>query len=140
SPTAPATNPVALVPFTATQMYALMTNTVSKLTLAQVEPYLEAKGRSAASLLAAFRTTSDPSLLAEAVQKFPNDPQVGFEAAIRNDASPQERRQGLDALKQGAPENSLANYLSALDYFKTGQTNEALQELTAASSKQQFSD
>jgi RNA polymerase sigma factor (sigma-70 family) len=135
-----ATNPPALGPFRSSQLYALLTNKVAKLTLAQVEPYLNVKGRSAASLLAAFRTTSDPALLAEAIQKYPDDPQVGFEAAINNGASPAERRQGLDAFKQAAPENSLANYLSALDYLKSGQTNEALQELSAASGKPQFQD
>jgi len=74
------------------------------------------------------------------MEKFPNDPQVGFEAASRNDASPEERRAGLEAFKQAAPENALANYLSALDYFKAGQKVEAVQELNAAATKSQFSD
>jgi len=39
-----------------------------------------------------------------------------------------------------APDNALASYLSARDYFKAGQTDQAVQELTAASSKQQFQD
>jgi hypothetical protein len=34
----------------------------------------------------------------------------------------------------------LPNYLSALDYFKAGQTDQAVQELVAASGKQQFDD
>jgi RNA polymerase sigma factor (sigma-70 family) len=130
----------APVGFQSTEMYALLTNKVSRLTRAQVEPYLKSKGRDAASLLAAFRTTGDLALLAEARRKFPNDPEVGFETAIRNDASRAERRAGLDAFKRGAPENALANYLSALDLFKSGQKGAAVQELNAGATKQQFQD
>ena len=113
-----------------------------KLTAEQVGSYLKANRRNAASLLAAYRTTGNPALLEEAMQKYPNDPQVDFEAAVfevrKEDASPGERRQWLDAFKQSAPENALANYLSALDYFKGGQTDQAVQEITAASDKPQF--
>jgi len=34
----------------------------------------------------------------------------------------------------------LLNYLLALDYFKSGQADQAVQELVAASGKQQFQD
>jgi len=74
------------------------------------------------------------------MQKYPNDPQVDFEAAIRKDVSPAERRQWLDNLKQSAPDNALANYLSALEHFKAGQSDQAVQDLVAASGKQQFQD
>src|SRR5579859_3146186 len=43
-----------------------------KLTLAQVEPYLQANHRNAESLLAAFATTGDRAFVREAMQKFPN--------------------------------------------------------------------
>jgi RNA polymerase sigma factor (sigma-70 family) len=121
-------------------LYGLLTNKTSKLTAAQVEPYLNANRRNAASLLAAFRTTGDPALLQEAMQTYPNDPQVGFEAAIRKDAPPAERRQWLEIFKQSEPENALANYLSSLDHFKAGQTDQAVQELVAAAGKPQFRD
>jgi ABC-type transporter MlaC component len=109
-----------------------------KLTTEQVESYLKANRRNAASLLAAYRTTGNPALLKEAMQQYPNDPQVDFEAVFTKDASPEQRRQWLDAFKQSAPENALANYLSALDYFKAGQTDQAVQELIAASDKPQL--
>jgi hypothetical protein len=112
----------------------------NKLTLGQVEPYLQAHGRNAASLLAAFRTTGDPALLKEAIEKYHNDPQVALEAALRKEASPEERRQWLDNLKQSDSGNALPNYMSALDYFKTGQSDLAVQELVAASGKLQFDD
>jgi hypothetical protein len=56
------------------------------------------------------------------------------------DAPAGERRQWLDAFKQSAPDNLLANYLSALDYLKTGQAEQGVQDLTAASRKLQFLD
>ncbi|MGA2138949.1 MAG: sigma-70 family RNA polymerase sigma factor [Verrucomicrobiia bacterium] len=111
-----------------------------KLTAEQVESYLKANRRNAASLLAAYRTTGNPALLEEAMQKYPNDPQVDFEAVFKNDATPEERRQWLDAFKQSAPDNALANYLSAFSYFKAGQTDQAVQEFIAASDKPQFQD
>src|SRR6266852_2878992 len=73
-----------------------------QLTAEQAEAYLKPSRRSAASLLAAFRGTRDEKFLQEALQKFPNDPQVNFAAAIRRDMSPEERRQRLDAFKQSA--------------------------------------
>jgi RNA polymerase sigma factor (sigma-70 family) len=111
-----------------------------KVTAAQLEGYLKAHGRNAASLLAAYRVTHDSALLAEAMQKYPNDTHVAFEAAFKSDATPEERRQWLNAFEQSAPDNALANYLSALDYFKSGQTGQAVQEMAAASGKQGFQD
>ena len=112
----------------------------ARLTAKQVEPYLKAHRRDAASLLAAYRTTQDAALLAEAMQKYPHDPQVAFSAALNKDASPEAQRQWLEVLKQSAPENALANYLSAFNYFKAGQTDQAVQELMAAYGKPQVQD
>ena len=122
-----------------TNLYARLDKS-PKLTAEQVESYLKAARRNAASLLAAFRTTGNPALLEEAMQQYPNDPQVDFEAVFKEDSSPEQRRQWLDAFKQSAPDNALANYLSALDYFKAGQTDQAVQELIAADGKPQFQD
>ena len=109
---------------------------------AQIESYLEQNRRSAESLLAAFRLTRDRALLREAAEKNPKDPRVhyaGWFSAFRDDnSSPEERRQWLEAFKQTAPENALGNYLSAQDYFKSGQTDRAVEELIAASGQPQF--
>ncbi len=110
------------------------------LTAAQIKRYLDANHRNAPSLLSAYRTSQDPALLQEAMEKYPGDPEVAFEAALRKDASPSERRQWLDAFKNAAPENPMADYLSALDYFKSGQTDQAVRELVAASGRQGFAD
>jgi RNA polymerase sigma factor (sigma-70 family) len=111
-----------------------------KVTAAQLEGYLKTHHRDAGSLLAAFRVSHDPALLAEAMQKYPKDPQVDFEAAFQSNATPEERRQWLNAFETAAPNNALPNYLSALDYFKSGQTDQAVQEMTAAAAKQGFQD
>jgi tetratricopeptide (TPR) repeat protein len=113
-----------------------------KLSLSQVEPYLEHNRRSAESLLAAFRVTDDRALLREAVEKYPNDPRVNFAAyfAFRNESSPEDRRQRLQAFKQSAPDNALANYLSAQEHFNSGQTDQAVQELMVASGQSKFQD
>jgi RNA polymerase sigma factor (sigma-70 family) len=132
------TAPVAALPaeeLPSTNLYARLKDKNPKLTPEQVEAYLKANGRTAASLLAAFRTSGDPALLQEAMRKYPNDPQVAFEAVFDKDLSPAEQRQWLNRFEQTAPNNALANYLSALNYFKTGQIDQGVQELTAASGK-----
>ena len=111
-----------------------------KLTAEQVEPYLAANHRNSASLLAAFRATGDTAFLEEAMQKYPNDPRVNFAAIFKPGSSPEERREWLDNFKQSDPNNSLANYLSAHDYFKSGQTDQALREISAAAAKSGWQD
>ena len=128
------------VSFRSTQLYAYLSTKQASLTQAQVASHLAENGRNGASLLAAYRATHDPAPLAEAAQKYPTDPQVAFETALQSGASPEVRRSWLDALEQAAPENSLPNYLSALDYFKSGQTVQAVQEINAAAAKDQFED
>ena len=106
-----------------------------KLTREQAEAYLKANGRTATSLLAAFRTSGDEELLREAMQKFPNDPHVAFEAAMSPRLTPEEQQQWLAAFVKSAPNNGLANYLQAASDFKAGQVDEGLQELAAAAGK-----
>jgi hypothetical protein len=110
------------------------------LTPEQAEAFLNENHRTAGSLLAAFRATGDRKLLEEAMNKYPDDPQVAFTAAYAAGASTEERRRWLDAFKQSAPENPLANYLSALEHFRANQNDEAIQDLTAAAGKTKFQD
>ena len=106
-----------------------------KLTPQQVELYLDRNRRSAPSLLAAFRSTGEKALLEEAMAQYANDPRVAFAAVFRSDSSPEERRHWLDTFGQSASANPLANYLSSNEYFKSGQTDEAIKELSAAYKK-----
>ncbi|HWI58767.1 MAG TPA: hypothetical protein VNZ22_16195, partial [Bacillota bacterium] len=98
----------------------------------------QAHGRNAASLLAAYRATGDGGLLAEAIQKNSHDPQVALAALLQKEASPEIRRQWLEAFKQADPGNALPYYLSALNHLQAGQLDQAVPELVAASSKPQF--
>jgi RNA polymerase sigma factor (sigma-70 family) len=119
----------------ATNLFDRFKDQAPKLTAGQVEAYLKSNGRNASSLLAAYRTGGDPALLKEAMEKYPNDPQVAFEAVLYHDLSPEAQRHWLNTFKQSAPDNALANYLSAFNYFKAGQTDQAVQDLTAATGK-----
>jgi len=104
----------------------------------QLEAYLEVNHRGVESLLGAYRTTRDKALLQEAAEKYSNDPRVDFEAA--HFGAPEDRRKWLDVFKSSAPDNALPNYLSANDYFQTGDKTRALQELQAAAAKSNFQD
>jgi len=111
-----------------------------KLTPEQSDAFASENNRDAASLLAAFRTSGNTTLLEEAMKRFPNDPRVAFEAAFQKDAPPEQTRRWLDMFKQTAPDNAIANYLSAFNYFKSGQPDQAVQDLIAAAGKSKFQD
>ena len=123
-----------------TNLYTRLVNgDVPKLSPEQIAAYLAQNQRNAESLLTASRTAEDTALLKEAQEKFPNDPRVAYASIFKCD-SPEERSQWLDRLKQSAPDNALPSYLSALDAFRSGQMDRAVEEITAASAKQQFQD
>jgi len=107
---------------------------ISKLRAKQVQSYLEENHTGVGSLLAAFQTTDDRTFLQEAIRKYPTDPRLDLVAWFRSQ-SPEERRQWLDAFKPSAPDNAFVNYLSARDYFKSGQIDQAVQELLVAATK-----
>jgi hypothetical protein len=139
APPMPVTNPPSASPtenLQPTNLYARFKDKAPKLTAGQVEAYLKANGRKASSLLAAYRTSGDPALLKEAMEEYPNDPQVAFEAVFAKDLSPEGQRQWLNTFEQSAPDNALANYLSAFNYFNSGQMDQGIQELAAAAGKQ----
>lgn len=105
----------------------------------KVEEYLQRHNRDAASLLAGFHVLHDTNLLYEAVTNFPNDPHLQWTVLARN-LFPEDRRKWLDNFKTSAPGNSLANYLSASDYFQNHQPEAAMKEINAAAGKSQFAD
>ena len=112
----------------------------------KIEEYLALHHRDAASLLTAFHASMDPSkdkpdlsYLREAATNYPHDPHVQV-AVLAHNAFPDDRRQWLDDFKASSPSNSLANYLSAREYFDQHNPNAALKELTEATSKRQFAE
>jgi RNA polymerase sigma factor (sigma-70 family) len=119
----------------ATKLYERFKDKTPQLTSEQADAFLRANGRRAASLLAAYRTSRDVTLLREAMAKYPDDPQVAFEALAAPELTAEEKRPWLKTFEQSAPDNALANYLSAIDDFKSGQRDEAIRELAGAAGK-----
>jgi RNA polymerase sigma factor (sigma-70 family) len=118
-----------------TNLYTRFKGGVEWLTPQQLDAFLQANGRSASTLLAAYRTGKDMALLREALAKYPNDPHVTFEAVTCPWLSDDEKRPWLKAFEQAAPDNALAYYLSAVDDFKTGRTDDAIHELSSVAGK-----
>ena len=136
----PSTSVAASTPAADTNLLLRLQHESQKLSIAKVEEYLTKAGRTAPNLLSAYRSSGDAGLLREAMEKFPNNPQVAFEAVVRPDLSTEERATWLNRLKIQHPTTPLAIILSALDAFKTGHNEQALQELTAAADKHHFQD
>jgi serine/threonine protein kinase len=107
------------------------------LTSAQIEAYVAQNKRNAESLLAAYRISANVTYLKEAASTFPADRDVQY-AVIAAKAFPAAQRQWIDAYKASSPDNALAGYFSALEYFRAGQTNLAVQELAEATRKPAF--
>ncbi|MSU64288.1 MAG: hypothetical protein EXS31_18185 [Pedosphaera sp.] len=105
----------------------------------QIEAFLALNKTNAQSLLAAWHAAGDREYLKQAAVLYPNDPAVQLNT-ITLDVFPGQQREWLDRFKQSAPENSLANYLSARDYFRDGKPELALKELAEAAGKRGFSD
>ena len=106
-----------------------------QLTPEQLADYLRQYGTNVETLLA----TQDTNYIKLAAEMFPGDPRVQF-AVLGRDLFPEARREWLDRFKQSAPDNSMADYLSAREYFKAGDREQALKDLAAAASKPRFND
>ncbi|HMJ90033.1 MAG TPA: hypothetical protein VK530_09465 [Candidatus Acidoferrum sp.] len=107
----------------------------------QAEAFAAANGRRPEALLAAWRASGDLSFLREAMEKHPQDANVAYMAWCQAAAlKPGEnfetaRREQLEKFKAAAPDNALANYLSARDLFRSGDTTQAMEELAAGADK-----
>lgn len=126
---APAANPIA----------KLLSGGGLKLTAEQAEVYLQQNKRSAEALLAAARTTGNFGFVREAAEKFPNDSRVQLDLALRGE-TPEEKRKALDAFRQLARDNPLGDFLSALDHFKSGRTDDGVKDLLQANGKNRLQD
>lgn len=106
-----------------------------QLTQEQMAEYLRQYGTNVETLLA----TQDKEYLKLAAELFPNDPRVQY-AVVARDLFPEARRQWLDRFKQSAPDNAMANYLSAVDYLKAGDRERGLKDFAEAAGKPRFDD
>jgi hypothetical protein len=107
---------------------------VFKLPPDAIDSFLRQNRTNAESLLAAYQVTQDLALLKLAAELHPNEPLVAFQVVAHN-AFPEQQREWLDRLKALAPDNALANYLSARHFLQTEQPQLAVQELQAAGAK-----
>jgi hypothetical protein len=98
----------------------------------QIEAYLTQNHRNVESLLAAYQVSHDPAYLREAATNSPNVPAMQF-AVLANNIFPDDQRKWIDAFKASSQGNALPWYFSALDYFKSNQPDQAIQELKQAS-------
>jgi hypothetical protein len=112
-----------------------------RLNFEQADAFASQNQRRPEALLAAFHCSGDASFIREAMEKFPTDPRVAYAAATLDSAfnSPEEaakaRRGWLDRFKESAPDNALANYLSAREHFKAGEREAAVAEVLGANNK-----
>jgi hypothetical protein len=104
-----------------------------------VNRWLAAGRTNAADLLAIRQVNGDRKFLLQALTNFPGDPRVLVAATMLKD-DPEAARARLDQLKRSAPNNPLADYLSARDHLKHGRTEAALADLAAAAGKSGFDD
>jgi hypothetical protein len=117
----------------------LLTDGKTQLSLDQVQAYLSQNKRDAESLITASRLTGDLSLLREAAQRFPNDPRVQLDLAMRSDIAT-ERQAAITALATTDPDNALGSYLAASEAFTSSNADEALRRLTEAAGRTSLND
>jgi hypothetical protein len=104
-----------------------------------IDRWLASGRTNAEDLLAARQAGGGQEFLRMALTNFPNDPRVLFAASALDDG-PETRRERLDRFKAAAPDNALADYLSAREHLKNAQPEQALADLLAASGKPGFQD
>lgn len=104
-----------------------------------VQRWIAAGRTNAADLLAIRQVSGDQKFLLQALSNFPGDPRVLVAATALKD-DPGSARARLDQLKRSAPNNSLADYLSAQNHLKNGRPEAALADLVAAAGKTGFDD
>lgn len=134
-PAAASANAALPVDVPTTNLYNRFKENTPLLSAQQVDAFLQKNGRKVSALLAAYRTSHDVGLLREAMGKYPEDPQVAFEVVTSPWLTADEKRPWLKTFEQTNPENSLANYLLAIDDLKSGQTEGAMRELANAAGK-----
>ncbi|MEO7100316.1 MAG: hypothetical protein ABI162_13210 [Luteolibacter sp.] len=117
-----------------TTLMKLATESERKLTHQEIDNYVEAQNRSMDSLLSAFRLSGDEAYLKEALEKFPNNPQVLF-CALQLSSDPAKRLEMLESFKRADPGNGIGNCLAAGALFDLGKNDEAFAELLRSSGK-----
>ncbi len=126
-------------PLTIFQRIARNDTNVAKLPIEQVEAYLSQNHSNVESLITAYNVTGDKAYLRQALADSPTN-SLALASAILMGADPEKRPEWIAQLKSSAPENSLGDYLSARENFKSTNYQSALADLGNAQSKSVFQD
>ncbi len=113
--------------------------TLSRVSSEQLGAWLAQNKTNAESLLAAWQASGDTGFLRTALTNFPHDANVLLNVITR-DLFPEAQRQLLDQFQTAAPDNALADYLSARNHLKNGQPQLAVQDLLVATQKPGFDE
>jgi hypothetical protein len=106
------------------------------LTTEQLAEYLRQYGTNVETLLA----TQNKDYIRLAAELYPDDPRVQYAVVTRDIFPEAQRREWLDRFKRSAPDNAIADYLSARDYLKAGDRENALKDLAHAAGKSRLED
>lgn len=98
------------------------------LTAEKIDAFVGARNRSVDSLLAAFRLGGGEAYLKEALERFPDHPQV-LVTSLSQVQDAEKRLAILENLKRVDPDNSIGNCMAARALFQLGRKDEALEEL-----------
>ena len=98
------------------------------LTAQQIHAFVNARNRSAESLLSAFRLGGEEAFLEEAMERFPGHPQV-LMTSLSQEQDAEKRLAILKNLKRVDPNNALGNCLAARALLELGRKEEAFDEL-----------
>lgn len=98
------------------------------LTAEQIDAFVNARNRGVDSLLAAFRLGGSEAYLKEAMERFPDHPQVLF-TSLSQVQDAEKRLAILENLKRVDPGNAMGNCMAARALFQLGRKDEALEEL-----------
>jgi hypothetical protein len=116
----------------------MLSNTANRddfqLTADEIYLHLQANNSNAVSLVTAFEASGNKEYLKAAAETFPNDPFVQSKVLL-HDVFPEDRGKWIEAFKQSAPDNAVANLLAAREAMKNGNVKTAMDEIAASGSK-----
>ena len=94
----------------------------------EIDAFVSSRNRSVDSLLSAFRLGGDQAFLKEAMERFPDHPQV-LVMSLSQEPRAEQRLAILENLKRADPDNALGNCMSACALLELGRKQAALEEL-----------
>jgi hypothetical protein len=105
-----------------------------RLTAEQIHAFVGSRNRNVEALLSAFRLGGGKAYLEEAMERFPDHPQVLF-ASLTQEFDPAKKLTILENLMRVDPGSGLGNCLAARALFELGRKDEALAEIQKVAGK-----